>query len=295
MNNDPAEQVTNNNSSTASISVNGASIDLVLTNQGDNPDPVAQGDKVTYTFMVTNGGSSDATGVVITDVFSDLTGMTFVSATASQGFSCTLSVATVTCNGNLTAGQSTTVKIAFQTTSTSPATETSTMTVNPGHTIPESDFTNNAATEVTTISNAICSNCIDLVQDDIIAPATVAAGDNITFTTTVGNIGDHGTDPLHKVVVTLYFFGNLDSPTYSTTNGFVCATNTITSTPGVFLEVDCTGDLAAGQGTIITVNATAAGSSGDLIDAYSYVDLDNDIAEFNESNNGYAFWEVTLT
>jgi uncharacterized repeat protein (TIGR01451 family) len=290
---DPAELVTNNNKSTVSINVNGTSIDLVMTNQGDNPDPVPQGDKVTYTFLVTNAGSSTATGVVITDTFSDLTGMTFVSATASQGFTCALSTPTVTCTGNLAAGDSTTVKIAFQTTSTAPATETSTMTVNPAKTITESDYTNNTATEVTTITPALCTGCIDLVQDEIVAPATVAAGANVTFTTTVGNIGDQGTVPTNQVFVVWYFFGDLGSPTYSASNGFSCVTDA-SSGPG-FLQVDCTGDLAAGQGTILTVNATATGASGDLIDAFAYADPNNTIAEFNESNNGYAVWEVTLT
>ena len=56
--------------------------DLTVTKTVDDDSP-AEGDTLTYVVSVTNGGPDDATGVEITDALP--TGLTFVSATASQG------------------------------------------------------------------------------------------------------------------------------------------------------------------------------------------------------------------
>ncbi len=62
-----------------------ASADLALT-MTDSPDPVRVGSALTYTMEVKNNGPYQATTVTLVDLLP--TGMTFVSATASQG-SCT--------------------------------------------------------------------------------------------------------------------------------------------------------------------------------------------------------------
>ena len=67
--------------------------DLSLT-KTDSPDPVLAGELLTYTLTVHNAGPRSATGVTLTDTLP--AGVTFDSATPSQG-SCSEASGTVTC------------------------------------------------------------------------------------------------------------------------------------------------------------------------------------------------------
>lgn len=292
-----------NNSDNAIINIGGTGKDLVVVTYDDQPDPVPQGDSVTFTAAVTNAGSENATGVKITDVFSSLTGLNLVSATASQGFSCALDsgTRTVTCNGNLDAGATTIVSIVFQTDSTAPASVTSTLTVDPNDTILETNEANNEAGQVTTISNAICSTCIDLKMGPMVeTPDPVLVNGNLVYTITVGNVGDQTTDTTANPDVLLYFdlTGSAEFSLVSrtATNGFTCSSDLSNATT---LLSSCEGELGPGEGTIvtITVKPTTAGS----ISATAFADPTvpnytgpGTIAEFNESNNGPATATTTV-
>ena len=70
----------NNNVAKASITVNGA--DLELTNSLDNTTPT-ENDTVTYYVTLTNNGPLKATGIIVTDVLP--AGVTYTSSTADQG------------------------------------------------------------------------------------------------------------------------------------------------------------------------------------------------------------------
>ncbi len=276
-----------NNSDSATVSVGTTAADLVLTNLGDQPDPVAEGDVVTYRYAVTNTGTEEITGIEITQTFDSLTSVSLVSITASQGFGCSGPAGLVfTCIGDLDPGATTTVTLVLQTTAGAPASISSTIEVDPDGTITESDETNNTATEETTISAALCTGCIDLAVTGILESADpITVGDTVTYTMTVGNIGDTSTDTTGGDDVTIFFdvFGDFTGLTYSTTSGFTCSP--FLATPGVSTFSNCTGDLDPGEGAILTITVTANDDVPDLsASAQAFVGPPG--VDVDASNNG---------
>ena len=74
-----------------------------------SPNPVSAGANLTYTLSITNTGPADATGVLVTNVLP--AGVTFISATASQG-AWTQSAGTVFCDlGTINGGTNATITI----------------------------------------------------------------------------------------------------------------------------------------------------------------------------------------
>lgn len=285
-----------NDHSTVTTSVGGEGIDLVLASLSDSPDPVPHGDTVTYTALVTNAGSVNAEDVLVRFDLSSTTDLDLQSATASQGFACTPAgppiADPIECSGDLLAGQSTTITIVVQVNAGAVSPFQVDASVDPDDTISEVSELNNTATEVTTFSGDICPTsdpCIDLVMSTMLeSNDPIAVGGTVTYTITVGNIGNTSTDTSAGDDVLIYFdvFGDVSNWSATATNGFTC---TDIPSAGQVLA-NCTGDLNAGNGTIIqiTVTANAAGS----ISATAYADPSGTyfgpgtIAEFSESNNG---------
>jgi uncharacterized repeat protein (TIGR01451 family) len=285
------ETNTGNNTGSVSTNVGGTGNDLVLLSVQDQPDPVPHGDTVTFTTLVANAGSANLTGVKIRHAFSSTTGLTLVSATASQGFACS-GTATIDCNGDLTAGASTTVTIVWLTSSSAPPSLTTIVTVDPLGTITESDETNNSDTEVTTISGAICSSCIDLVTTNIIESADpVEVGDTLNYIVTVGNVGDQSTTTAVGDL-TIWFDLNPDLNggdanftfvSQSATNGFTCSPDLSGAN---YRLTTCSGDLGPGEGTIITITVTVTSTgANDRVRARVEADPLDSISEFVETNN----------
>ncbi|MEO8433995.1 MAG: PQQ-dependent sugar dehydrogenase [Pyrinomonadaceae bacterium] len=110
-----------------------------------SPNPAIVGATLTYRIIVINSGPSPATNVTMTDPLP--AGVTFVSATPTQG-TC-LVTTTVTCSlGSLATGNSATVNIAVVPQSTAQLTNTA--TVNASETDP--DTSNNSSTIVTNVT-----------------------------------------------------------------------------------------------------------------------------------------------
>lgn len=147
----------------------GADLEITKT---DAPDPVTMGNSLTYTVIVTNGGPSPATGVMVTDTLP--AGVTFVSATSSQG-SCS-GTSTVTCNlGTLAKGASATVTIIV--TPTTAGMLTNAASVTGAETDPNTG--NNTITVLTTVNKADTSTAISS------SPNPSVFGQGVTFTATV--------------------------------------------------------------------------------------------------------------
>jgi len=261
---------------TVTTNVGGSAIDLVLSGLSDNPDPANVGQNVTYSFAVSNGGSSPSGAFDITAKMDTgaLSGIKFVGAAASQGFICGAIVTdTVTCTGSLLAGQSTLVTITFQVLAGSPTSHTLEVKVDPTNAVAESSDANNNDSEVTTVTGSLCSSCVDLVAGGILdTPDPVAPGGAITRIATVSNAGDISTAALgpDSAVVWVFLDGTYETlDSYSATAGFTC---TDSSFFGVII-VECTGDLGPGQGVAVTVHSTASGAAdGDVLFATVYAD-----------------------
>ncbi len=131
---------TANNNASLATPVISPSADLAVS-LTDSPDPVAVNETLTYTVTVTNNGPSAATGVTMTDTLP--AGVTFVSATPSQG-SCS-GTNTVTCSlGSLGIGVTATTTIRV----TAPGavgTLTATASVSAGQPDPNSGNNNTTA------------------------------------------------------------------------------------------------------------------------------------------------------
>lgn len=133
--------------------------DLQLT-QSDTPDPVNVASPLSYSLTINNAGPEDATGVTVTDTLP--AGVTFLSASASQG-SCTEAAGIVTCViGALTSGTGATANIVvsapFTTGSISNTATVSGIEIDPV-------ASNNSAIETTTVQNLNVNQLCYLVAD----------------------------------------------------------------------------------------------------------------------------------
>ena len=117
--------------------------DLAVTKSA-SPDPVTVGNDLTYNVTVTNNGPSDATNVMLSDTLPG--GVTFVSATPSQG-SCSEASGAITCDlGNLANGATATIEIVV--TSTTEGSISNTATVHATETDPNINDNSATATAV---------------------------------------------------------------------------------------------------------------------------------------------------
>ncbi|HUJ15401.1 MAG TPA: DUF11 domain-containing protein, partial [Thermoanaerobaculia bacterium] len=128
-----------NNSSSASTSVSGGTLDLAIAKTA-SPGPYGTGQPITYSIVVNNAGPAPAGGATVTDILP--AGTTFVSATPSQG-SCS-GTSTVTCSlGTIASGGTATVSLVVTLPST-PGSVSNTATVSSSNT--DTNPANNSAT-----------------------------------------------------------------------------------------------------------------------------------------------------
>ncbi|WP_237744919.1 DUF7507 domain-containing protein [Kribbella catacumbae] len=174
---DPVES---NNTATYTL-LTGAQANITLSKTVD-PDPVLAGEQVTWTLTVSNAGPSGAQGVQVTDtVPSAVTGVT---ATATNGATCDVSDQVVTCDrATLAAGASFVVTVTgtvARSTELGPIVNAATATSRTPEDPTDSDNTAKTPTTVTTAAD------LSVGKD---APATVVAGNEITYRLTVRNAG----------------------------------------------------------------------------------------------------------
>ncbi len=195
-----------------------ASADLAIA-MSAAPDPVATGARLTYSITVTNAGPDAAAGVVVNDPLP--AGVSFFSATSSQG-SCTQVTGTVTCSlDNLASGATATVALAVDVTAASGTALNNTATV--GATTQDPASGNNSRTVTTQVTQLRA----DLAMTVTASPEAPSVDDELTYTITVRNLGPDN-EPAATVDIVLPQLADLDSVTStqgtcnSTSGGLAC-------------------------------------------------------------------------
>ncbi len=141
------------------------------------PDPAAAGHNLTYTIIVSNAGPADSTNTTVVDVLP--LGVTFVSATPTQG-NVTFAAGKVTANlGTITSGASVPLTIVITPSTSSQIVNTASVTSDQV----DVDPANNTVQTTTNVSPA------DLGVGVGILPSTVLAGNPVTFTVFATNNG----------------------------------------------------------------------------------------------------------
>jgi uncharacterized repeat protein (TIGR01451 family) len=175
---DLKDPTSSNNVSNESTTV-GPAADLSIT-KSDSPDPVGVGEPLSYALSVHNNGNLDATNVSLTDNLPP--GLTYQSATPSQG-TCTQAAGTVTCSlGGLANGADATVDI--EVTPQAPGTITNTASVRADEF--DGNVANNSSSQSTTVLGLA-----DLAITKSGSPDPVGVGQTLTYTLTVTNSGPH--------------------------------------------------------------------------------------------------------
>jgi len=165
-----------NNSASATTTVNPVA-DLAVT-KSDSPDPVLVGQELTYTVGVQNNGPSAAPGVSLSDTLP--AGVTFTSATPSQG-TCSQSAGTVTCPlGTIANGASASVQIKVTPTTTGSITNQASVSSAVSDPVPA----NNTASAATTVDPVAD---LSITKSD--SPDPVSSGQELTYTIAVNNAG----------------------------------------------------------------------------------------------------------
>jgi uncharacterized repeat protein (TIGR01451 family) len=234
-----------------------ASADLAIA-MSDAPDPVFTGGRLTYSITVTNAGPDGAAGVAFTDALP--AGVSFFSATSSQGV-CAQATNTVTCNlGNLASAATATVTLAVEVTAAAGTTLSNTATVST--TTPDPVSNNNSQTVTTQVTEPRA----DLSVAVTASPSEPTVDDQLTYTITVRNLGPDN-EPSAVVDVILPRLADLDSVTTTqgvckgTSGGLACLLGSMANGAQATVTIVMT-DLGVGTYTLqATVNGELADGS----------------------------------
>jgi uncharacterized repeat protein (TIGR01451 family) len=170
-----------NNSDTAVTQIIGTA-DISVTKL-DTPDPVALGQDLTYTIVVTNNGPDPSTNVELFDVLPD--DVQFVSVSTSFAGVCTQGSGMVSCGfPDLGAEESVTVIIVVKPTAICDLVNS--VSVNNTNDFDPNSANNTATTSTTVIVGTGSAN---LAVTKSGSPDPVQIGSNLTYTITVSNAG----------------------------------------------------------------------------------------------------------
>ena len=267
------EQNLANNVAFAKNSVGGTGIDLVVSKVIDQPDPIAVGQKLTYTVFVVNGGTEATTTTgqqVVVRLDVPQTGVNFLNTAGSNGFNCAAPNANkqIICKGDLPAGGDTTITAQFIVVAGAPEDLVMTTKVDPDGLITETDEGNNEHVETTTVAGSACPGpgCVDLVAAQVAgSPDPYPNNGTVTMNAIVVNVGDTGTsldtDPDNgEALLSFDVAGTHDASQTTVTvtptdagSPVQCGTLPLVPETNSVLKLQCFGNLAPGQGVSVTV------------------------------------------
>jgi len=211
----------------------------------DAPDPVPNGQPLTYTVVVTNVGTIAATNITVIDQV-DL-GLLPIGAAGDSGFVCSIDAVftnAVTCTGgNIGANGGATITIVTQPFANpcDGTVFTNTVTVDPSNTIPESNETNNVA-QIATICGA--------GQNTPVAVATFTR--TVTQTRTI-------TPTVTAIPTTAFNFLKLDAPDPVVLGGSVTYTLRLTNTGSSAISDITLNDVLPAQTVFLGTGAVGGG------------------------------------
>ncbi len=172
-----------NNTASVSTLVGGTGANLSVTNVG-SPVPVQAANDITYTQVVTNTGTTAVTGATFSETDTPAADLTFVSVTPPAGWTCTGFPGAACTNPSVGAGVSGTFTVIYLvktgTPNATPIVDTAMVT-----------GTNQSYGANSAVANDVVAGAAqaDLVLNAAGAPGTVIAGNSITYTETVTNLG----------------------------------------------------------------------------------------------------------
>jgi uncharacterized repeat protein (TIGR01451 family) len=244
----PDSNYSNNSASTTFTVATAGQADLAVTASA-SPNPVTQGNNITFTETVTNNGPAAETNATLSVPIPVNT--TFYSlAPVPSGWSCTTPAVgvtgTVTCTltGSLAAGANVSFPLVVKVNSGVAAGTTISATATVSSTVGDPNLGNNSVTVSTIVASPTQSS---VTATKTAAPEPVNLGSTLTYILTVINSGPAVaqnvtvTDPLPAEVT---YIPN----SYSTTIGLCSGTTTVTCTLG---------NLPVGSTAVITINVTA--------------------------------------
>ncbi len=230
-----------NNTASVSTLVGATGPNLSVTNVA-SPNPVQAGNPITYTQVVTNTGTTALTGGTFSETDAPAANLTFVSVTAPAGWTCTGFPASPCTNPSVGAGVSGTFTVLYRVNAgtASGTVITNTATVNGTN----QSYGANSAVATDIVATATQA---DLVLTTAASPASVLAGNDITYTQTATNNG-----PLAATAAT-FTEATPPNTTFQSVSppvGWTCTTPAVGSTG----NITCTDpSLAAGTSANIVV------------------------------------------
>lgn len=252
-----------NNSSSVNDEVQ-ADADLAITKVAEK---AVAGENITYVMTVVNNGPADAVNATVIDPLPET--LTFVSATAGTGQTCTQKAIGLTCElGTMAPGASTTITVVM---SIAEGMTPGTKLANTAQVHSETadpDGTNNVATAENTVEASA-----DLVITKSADVTTPAPGENVTWTLQVTN---NGPSTARNVAAT-----------DAMPAGFTVVSADAPCQVGAdSVSVTCNwGKLTSGQSVTVTVQSTLAADYASTEEIVNSASVTSDTPDLDQTNN----------